>query len=207
MDAARWDARYSTDDLVWKAEPNRFLAPMIEGLEPGRALDLACGEGRNAVWLATQGWEVTGVDFSAVGLDKAARLAADRGVRGTWVCADVVAWVPPTDYDLVVIFYLQLPAEARRRVVATAARAVAPGGTLLVIAHDRRNLTDGVGGPQDASVLFTAGDLRDDLDAAAVPGLEADRAGELLRPVDPDGSGSGQGPLAIDCVLRARRAG
>jgi SAM-dependent methyltransferase len=203
MDAADWDARYATDELVWKAEPNRFLEPMIEGLLPGRALDLACGEGRNAVWLATQGWEVTGVDFSQTGLDKAARLAGDRGVGATWVCADVVTWEPPHEFDLVVVFYLQIPPAARRGVLATAARAVAPGGTLLWLAHDRRNLRDGIGGPKDEAVLADAGDLRADLDAAGVVGLVADRAGELFRPVEVDGTEH----LAIECVLRARRAG
>ena len=73
MDAADWNARYDTSELIWKGEPNQFLPPEVAGLTPGRALDLACGEGRNAVWLATQGWEVTGVDFAGVGLAKAER--------------------------------------------------------------------------------------------------------------------------------------
>lgn len=68
---AHWDERYGTAELIWKADPNRFLVEELEGLAPGRALDIACGEGRNAIWLASMGWEVTGVDFSAVGLAKA----------------------------------------------------------------------------------------------------------------------------------------
>ena len=75
MDSAGWDERYAGDELVWKAEPNRFLVAETTGLTPGRALDLACGEGRNAAWLASRGWDTTGVDFSSVGLTKAARLA------------------------------------------------------------------------------------------------------------------------------------
>lgn len=81
-DSAGWDRRYAGSELVWTSEANRFLAAEAEGLAVGRALDLACGEGRNAVWLAQRGWQVTGVDFSQVGLDKAARLAEQRGV---WV--------------------------------------------------------------------------------------------------------------------------
>ena len=78
MDHRLWDERYAAAELIWTAEPNRFLVAEVNGLAPGRALDLACGEGRNAVWLAAQGWEVTGVDFSRAGLDKAHRLAPQR---------------------------------------------------------------------------------------------------------------------------------
>ncbi len=74
MDRNAWDERYAGDELVWSAQPNRFLVAEVETLPPGRALDLACGEGRNAVWLAERGWDVTGVDFSNAGIDKARRL-------------------------------------------------------------------------------------------------------------------------------------
>ncbi len=112
MDASQWNERYATAEYVWKADPNDFLVAETDGLAPGRALDLACGEGRNAVWLAEQGWTATGVDFSDAGLDKGRRLAADRGVEATWVCADATAWDPPADgYDLVAVFYLQLPSD------------------------------------------------------------------------------------------------
>ena len=91
-DAASWDERYRAAEFVWSTQPNRFLPPAVEGLTPGRALDVACGEGRNAVWLATQGWEATGVDFSATGLEKAARLAETNNVTVEWICADVTSW-------------------------------------------------------------------------------------------------------------------
>ena len=94
MDSNVWDERYAGDDLVWSAEPNRFLVAEVETLPPGRALDLACGEGRNAVWLAERGWDVTGVDFSNVGLDKARRLADARGVSVQWELADVTEYTP-----------------------------------------------------------------------------------------------------------------
>ncbi len=88
MDADAWNARYDTAELVWSGEPNLFLPPEVADLEPGRALDLASGEGRNAVWLATQGWQVTAVDFSSVGAEKGARLAAERGVDVEFVVGD-----------------------------------------------------------------------------------------------------------------------
>ncbi|MEX1287114.1 MAG: class I SAM-dependent methyltransferase, partial [Acidimicrobiia bacterium] len=75
MDAEQWDARYADKELIWSAEPNQFLPPAVEGMRPGRALDLACGEGRNAIWLARHGWYVLGVDFSSVAIRKAKQLA------------------------------------------------------------------------------------------------------------------------------------
>src|SRR5687768_6279671 len=125
MDSDAWDERYAGTELVWTAEPNRFLAAEVGGLTPGRALDVACGEGRNAVWLASLGWTVTGVDFSPVGLDKARRLAQERGVSVEWVTADVTTYEPPAGaFDLVVVLYLHLPAPALAVVLARAAHAL-----------------------------------------------------------------------------------
>ena len=102
MQREDWDRRYSGRELIWTAEPNRFLVAEASDLEPGRALDLACGEGRNAIWLAERGWRVTGVDFSEVALAKAAQPAASRGVEGEWVAADLVSYRPePGAFDLV----------------------------------------------------------------------------------------------------------
>lgn len=199
--AAHWDERYRTADFVWKTEPNQFLPAEVEGLVPGRALDLACGEGRNAVWLAAQGWDGTGVDFSAVGLEKGARLAEANGVAVEWVCADATTWQAPSPFDLVVVFYLHLPAAQRSAAFAAAARALAPGGTLLIVGHDLLNLTDGVGGPQDAAVLYTPADVESDLGASGVSDLVVDRAERLHRQVGSDGA------VAIDCLVRAHRLG
>lgn len=197
MDAEDWDRRYATSELIWTAEPNRFLVAEIAGLAPGRALDLAAGEGRNAVWLARRGWEVTAVDFSAVGLDKARRLADAAGVAVTLVCADATQPIEGR-YDLVVILYLQLPADQRRRAYRHAAGAVAPGGMLLVVGHDSTNLADGVGGPRDSAVLFTAADVVADLDGT---GLTVRRAEAVLRPVTTDDGER----TAIDALVRAER--
>ena len=115
MDSQGWDQRYTGRELVWTSEPNRFLVQEADGLAPGRALDLACGEGRNAIWLAERGWRVTGVDFSKVGLEKAARSRTARGVhRRDWVPADLRHTGPSrAAFDLVIVFYLQVPAAER----------------------------------------------------------------------------------------------
>ncbi len=197
MDRQAWDERYATEELVWKGDPNRFLVDAVDALAPGRALDVACGEGRNAVWLASKGWRVTGVDFSGTGLAKARRLAADRGVEVTYVQADVVEWVPPeASFDLVVVMYLHLPAEQRRRALAHACVALAPGGTVLVVGHDRSNLLEGTGGPQDPAVLFGPEDVVGDLS-----GLEIDRAEQVTRTVLTDAGER----TAIDALVLAVR--
>ena len=198
MDAASWDERYRGTDLVWGLAPNRWVEREVAALPPGRALDLACGEGRNAVWLAARGWSVTAVDFSAVGLEKG-RALEDREI-GTatidWVVADATTYAPPEPADLALLCYLQLIATERRAAVRQAAQALAPGGTLLVIGHDSRNRTEGTGGPPDPAVLFTAADVAGDL---AGLGLAIESADEVLRPVD------GAERPAIDALLRASR--
>lgn len=205
MDASDWNARYDTSELIWKGEPNQFLPPEVADLPPGRALDLGCGEGRNAVWLATQGWIVTGVDFSDVGIDKARRLASENGVDGTWVVADATTWEPPgSGFDLVAVFYLQLPAEERRASLHTAVRSLAVGGTLLLVGHDLLNLTEGYGGPQHPSVLLTSEDIIDDLTAAELAldvELVTEKAGRVDRSVTTDDGERS----AIDTLVRVRR--
>ncbi len=199
MKSEDWDRRYSGSELIWTAQPNRFLVAETTGLTPGRALDLACGEGRNAVWLAEQGWSVTGVDFSGVALAKAAQLAAARGVAVEWVEADLLGYEPePAAYDLVVVLYLQIPAAGRSTVLRNAAAAVAPGGELLVVAHDSSNLEHGYGGPRDAAVLYGSDDVAGDLEPTD---LEPERAEVVRRPVE---TSAGE-RIALDLLVRARR--
>jgi SAM-dependent methyltransferase len=197
MDRHAWNERYSAEELIWRAEPNQFLVTEVSALPPGRALDLACGEGRNAVWLAKRGWTVTGVDFSDVGLKKAARMAAENGVEVEWVESDVLDYEPlPGGFDLVIVFYLHLPAEERRRVMKRAVAALAPGGTIVVVAHDITNLTEGWGGPQDPTVLCGPEDFASDLGE-----LDVARAERVIRRVDtPEGEVE-----AIDLLVRASR--
>jgi SAM-dependent methyltransferase len=198
-DSEAWDRRYAGSELVWTAQPNRFLVSEAAGLAPGRALDVACGEGRNAVWLAEQGWRATGVDFSEVALGKARALAESRGVEVGWVRADVVTHrAEEQAYDLVIVFYLQLREEARRQALRAAADAVAVGGTLLLVAHDSSNLTEGYGGPQSPAVLYAGADVAADLDGS---GLVIEQAGVVQRPVEtPEGE-----RIALDVLVRAHR--
>ena len=205
MDASDWNARYDTSELIWKGDPNQFLPGEVEGLTPGTAVDLACGEGRNAIWLAKQGWTATGVDFSDVGVEKGRKLAAENGVDATWVVADVTKWEPPVDgFDLVAVFYLQLGAEERRASMITAVRALGVGGTLVLVGHDLLNLTEGYGGPQNPAFLLTAEDVLDDLTAAEVfldVELVTEKSGRVERSVTTDDGER----AAIDTLVRVRR--
>ncbi|HTX63042.1 MAG TPA: class I SAM-dependent methyltransferase [Acidimicrobiales bacterium] len=198
MEREDWDLRYGGDELLWRAEPNRFLVDATADLEAATVLDVACGEGRNAVWLAERGWKATGVDFSGVALAKARRLATARGVHVEWVEADVRTWSPGRTFDLVVLLYLQLPSRDRRAVYRAFADAVAPCGHLLVVGHDSENLTAGVGGPQDPDVLFSAQDVVTSIEGS---GLQVERAEQVRRPVATD-----DGEVdALDALVRAVR--
>jgi 2-polyprenyl-3-methyl-5-hydroxy-6-metoxy-1,4-benzoquinol methylase len=198
LTSEEWNDRYATAELIWGAEPNQFLVREVAELRPGTALDLATGEGRNAIWLARQGWRVTGLDFSAVALDKAREIATDLGVAVDWVHADVVGYQPePAGFDLVTILYLHLERPERRQVLAAASAAVAPGGTLLIVGHDLENLTRGHGGPQDPARLWVADEAVEEL-----VGLVVEQAGQVVRLVETD-AGTVE---AIDTLIRARRA-
>lgn len=198
LDAADWDARYAESELLWSAEANQFVVAELADVDPGRALDLAAGEGRNAVWLAQRGWTVTAVDFSATAVDKGRRLADHHRVDVDWIVADVVSYVvSAATYDLVLISYLHLPPGEFATVLRAAVAALAPGGTLLLVAHDRRNLTDGVGGPQEPTILTRAEEVVDLLG----DDLTIERAGEVERLVETDEGRR----AAIDTLVRARR--
>ncbi|HEY1117596.1 MAG TPA: class I SAM-dependent methyltransferase [Acidimicrobiales bacterium] len=199
MDAQAWDERYAASELVWSAGPNQFVAAELADLPPGRALDLAAGEGRNAIWLARHGWEVTAADFSQVALDKGRQLAGDTPVR--WVRADATRWDEKSAYDLVVVAYLQLPAAERAAALRAAYHALWPGGTLLVVAHDSTNLAEGTGGPQDPAVLYTAEDVLADLEGEGFDTLRAERVARTVG----DGHGEEPARVAWDCLVRLVR--
>ena len=198
MAIERWDERYAGRDYLWDVGPNQFVQRHLAGLAPGRAIDLAAGEGRNAVWLARQGWHVTAVDFSRVGLAKAARLAADNGVaeRVETIAADALSYQPSGLVDLVVISYLQIPPDQQRLVLEHAAGWLAVGGTLMVVAHDRANVEHGYGGPTDPDHCYEL-----DTTIAALGGLEVRLAEVAQRPVETD-----DGPrTALDTLVIATR--
>jgi len=200
VDSQQWDERYSGTEFEWTTRPNQFVAAELADLPPGRALDLAAGEGRNTVWLAERGWRVTAVDFSRVGLEKGRKLGAARGVGDAhvdWIVADLRDYEPERDaYDLALIAYLQVGPSLRASVLARAVAALTPGGTAFVVGHDVTNLTEGVGGPQDPDVLYTPEAIR-----AELPGLRLIRAERVHRMVERDGGTA----TAVDTLVHAVR--
>ncbi|MDV3220227.1 class I SAM-dependent methyltransferase [Intrasporangium sp.] len=204
MDAKDWDERYAATELVWSAEPNRFVAELVSPLTPGTAIDIAAGEGRNAIWLAQQGWTVTATDYSAVGVERMraraeAVLGADAG-RLTALVADATVAAPggPAAYDLVLFSYLQLPRAEWRLALRNGVEAVRPGGHVLIVVHAARNLTEGWGGPSSREVLYDPDEVVD-----AVEGLPVavEHAGIRVRPVETE-----DGPReALDTVVMLRR--
>lgn len=205
-DSERWNERYAAKELIWSAGPNALFAEVVGKLKPGKALDLACGEGRNAIWLAEQGWQVTGIDFSSVGIDKARQIAARRGVSVDFLVEDLAtAELAEAQYDLVAVVFLHNAPEQRAVWMAKAIDAVAPGGSFVFIGHDPENIHRGVGGPQDPAVLQSAADVCGALLASPAP-FDVVRAGIFERQVgsDPGHGGPGDG-TAIDTIVHAIR--
>ena len=197
MSNAFWDDRYATaaaaGDAVWSIEPNAWIEQVTGTLPPGNAIDLAAGEGRNALWLASRGWSVTAVDFSAVGLAIGQQRAAEAGLDLDWVTADATSWVSPTPVDLVVVAYLQLPAPGLTRAISNAILSLATGGTLALICHDSENLEHGVGGPNDPALLLDLETVR-----SAAVGLDILECRRYDRP-------TADGTVAIDTILLATK--
>lgn len=192
-----WDERHKAGDFEGNG-PNPTLRIALSGQTPGRALELACGSGTNAVWLAGEGWQVTAVDWSIVGLDNGRAKAAAAGVSVEWLQRDLFDWAPPARaFDLVVLVYLHLPVEERRPVYEKAAAAVVRGGRLVVVGHDRRHGGEGLPGP-DPDRLFTAAEIGAEL-IAADPELKIERAETLRQAPPPE-----RGP--IDALLVVRRS-
>ena len=137
MSSGEWDARYAShDDGMWSGRPNGVLVAELAGTSPGRALDVGCGEGADAIWLAGAGWQVTGLDVSEVALERAAAAARTAGVGVEWICADIATAPPATGgYDLVSVHYPALEPSPGDHAIRALLAAVAPGGTLLVVGH------------------------------------------------------------------------
>ncbi|WP_026400610.1 class I SAM-dependent methyltransferase [Actinomadura rifamycini] len=133
-----WEELYRARDRVWSGNPNPVLVSVVEPLEPGAALDLGCGEGADAIWLARRGWSVTAVDVSTVALGRAAAHAKEEGVeaRVAFERHDLGHSFPAGSYDLVSAQFLQSPLDwPRAEILRSAAAAVAPGGLLLIVEH------------------------------------------------------------------------
>ncbi|MCC7371859.1 MAG: methyltransferase domain-containing protein [Chloroflexi bacterium] len=201
---AFWDERYGSKTQIWSGNPNQRLVEQIGDLAPGRALDVGCGEGADVVWLASRGWDTTGVDVSPIALERGERAAAEAGreiaARTHWQQVDLLTWTPkPAQFDLVSAHYIHLPLETRRAVFGRLADAVRPGGTLLIVGHHPSDLETRVGRPNLPALMFTAEEIAGLLDASAWEILTCDAP---PRPAtDPEG-----GPITIhDAVLKARR--
>lgn len=181
-DTHRWDQRYASTDRLFPREPDAILIELVDQLRPGRALDLGAGEGRNSLWLARQGWQVTAVDLSQVALSRLAAEAVAEHLAVSTVHADISDYLARAEqFDLVVVANIHPTPEQRARLLAAAAAAVAPGGYLYLIGHHVDSL--GLAGPPDAERLYTEERL-----AGAFPGLDVlrierrERASEGLRP-------------------------
>ncbi|GAB2522617.1 class I SAM-dependent methyltransferase [Nocardia heshunensis] len=206
MDAAEWDDYYAGTELVWGAPPSETVVEQVFGLERRlpvggfgigeprpelpRALDLGCGEGRNALWLATHGWQVDAVDFSQTGIDKGRTIASrlSRSVRGRirWVHANVTkldAAEIPGPYELILMAFLHLPVDERRALLLHAVEMLSPGGTLLVVGNDTLNLAEGYGGERNPALTFTPADLIADL-APAEAEIRIRLADRVHRPTE-----------------------
>jgi SAM-dependent methyltransferase len=207
-DAARhqaWEERYGAS-VVWTGKVNAHLKEWVEAhprLAPStatptadpsaRAIDMACGEGGDAIWLASQGWRVTGVDFAKPAIDRAAAAAQARGVDVTWVLADLTAWVAEQPADLVLVSFVHESAHVRHAVWRAAARAVAAGGTLLITGH-APGKEDAPGPPPETR--FTAAEV------VAVLG-ESWRT--EVREVHRQGIGGHAGQVVTDVIITLTR--
>lgn len=198
LDAAAWDRRYADPAGVWGAAPNIWVVQELNGLTPGRAMDLAAGEGRHALWLADRGWQVKAVDFSSAGLAVGRDLAESQGLGEhiEWIVEDATSIAPkPGSVDLILMAYLQLSAAQLQAAVSAAVRSLAPGGRFLFISHDASNPGQGTGGPQDPAVLQTPAQVAGWLSAAGMSVLSAETR---ARPV------TGAPRPALDCVVVAQ---
>jgi SAM-dependent methyltransferase len=199
-----WDERYRSRDALWSGNPNPHLVAEASDLLPGHALDVGAGEGADAIWLASRGWHVIAVDLSTVALERASahasELGADIAGRIDWVHEDVTSWDPgPSRYDLVSVQYMHLPPAPRQDMLEHLARAVAPGGSLLIVGHHPSDLQTTVPRPNMPELFFTGDDIAAELD----PGRWAvtTNAAPGRTVTDPEGNAV----TVHDTVLRAVR--
>ncbi|QNG38463.1 methyltransferase domain-containing protein [Geodermatophilaceae bacterium NBWT11] len=196
-DAIEWDDRYGPEQ-IWSGQPNGTLVAEVAGLTPGRVLDVGCGEGADAVWLAGQGWQVTALDVSRVALDRAARHAADAGVEMTWVPTGLLdAGLPAGSFNLVSAQYPALRSTPGRDAEQALRTAVAPGGTLLVVHHALVDTAEA------AAAGFDPADYVSPADVAAT--LDADWEVQVHEERPRHVTGGAGAHHTHDVVLRARR--
>jgi len=197
LSSTDWTERYLAHPDPWGITPAATIVSQVAsaqeaGLEPGTAVDLGSGDGRHARWLAGLGWNVSAVDISAEVIDSARERDSDEGRPGhvEWIAADGLEWEPESPVDLVVVGFLQLPADTLGAILHRAAGWLAPGGHLVYLGHAAENMRRGVGGPQDPSTLPSIEEL-----AAAAKGL---RVLSLRHDIRPAGTA-----VAVDVILHA----
>jgi 2-polyprenyl-3-methyl-5-hydroxy-6-metoxy-1,4-benzoquinol methylase len=201
---AFWDERYGSADRLWSGNPNQRLVEQAAVLAPGTALDVGCGEGADAIWLAARGWEVTGIDVSQVALNRAAEQAARAGAeiaaRTSWQQVDLLSWEPASaQFDLVTAHFMHLPQAEREALHRRLASAVRPAGTLLIVGHHPSDLHTTVGRWNLPGFLFTPDEVAAMLDPDAWRIVVS--AAPARQATDPEGR-----PVTIhDAVLRAER--
>lgn len=201
-DAAFWDDRYGASEQLWSGHVNAAVAEIAATLTPGTALDVGCGEGGDAIWLAENGWQTTGTDVSRVALARAqARAeAVEVADRTRWEQHDLLQWTPPArGYDLVLAAFMHLPSQQREVVYARLAAAVAPGGSFLVAAHHPSD-QGVVPRPDQPDLFFTEQQLADALDPQEWEILVAQ-----ARPRSTSHPETGEPVVVHDTVMHARR--
>jgi SAM-dependent methyltransferase len=184
LDATFWDEAYRSRNAAWSGEPNDRIVNGVEGLQPGRALDVGCGDGADAIWLAERGWQVTATDISSIALERGR--ANDRSGHIEWLQADILVWEPPPSiYDLVAAHFVHFASPEREMVFGRLAAAVRPHGVLLVVAHHPSDLQTTAGRWPMPDFYYTA----DDIAALLEPGdWEVVVAASCARSaVDPNG--------------------
>jgi len=197
-----WDERYGRDEFFYGTEPNEFLRAQAHRIpQGGTVLCLAEGEGRNAVYLAGLGFQVTGVDGSAVGIAKLRKLAAEKGVAVTAIVGDLAAFaIAPQAWDAIVSIWCHLPEPLRRQVYRACVAGLKPGGVFLLEAYHPRQLAFKTGGPPTADLMPTLDALRSEL-----AGLELLEARELERVVQEGQGHHGRSAVVQVVAMKAKR--
>lgn len=200
--AAYWDARYGSASSIWSGQPNQRLVEHAAHLPAGHALDVGTGEGADAVWLASRGWRVTAVDVSQIALDRGAAHAETAGVGHLvqWRQVDLREWVAPVaGFDLVSAQFMHITDPPRSAIYRGLAAAVAPGGTLLVVAHHPSDMDTGLRRPPMEGLFFLAEDLAADLDPTQWASIDTSEPSREVPGPD------GERIVIRDTILRATR--
>ena len=196
----KWDTRYNTEEYVFGKRPNRFLIDCTAGLTPGKVLCLGEGEGRNAVYLASIGWEVTAVDISPYGIKKAQLLARQRGVKITTLTADLNDYsIEPNAWDLIITFFVHIPAVERARMHRKVITGLRPGGMYVLEGYSPEMVRFGDRGPKEVPQRYHPEVIRAELEGLELRTVrEVDR---LLDEAEPE-----QGWVAVTQLLALKQA-